>query len=80
MNIQKANDDGEPTGTAGVPMLDILKLDVHNACVVVTRYFGGIKLGGGGLIRAYSGAVRDVIYDVGRRTTRSSTMYSNTEL
>lgn len=39
MNIQKANDDGEPTGTAGVPMLDILKkLDVHNACVVVTRY------------------------------------------
>ena len=54
MNIQKANDDGEPTGTAGVPMLDILKKssDVHNACVVVTRYFGGIKLGGGGLIRA----------------------------
>ncbi len=59
MNIQKANDDGEPTGTAGVPpMLDILKkLDVHNACVVVTELFGGIKLGGGGLIRAYSGAV-----------------------
>ena len=62
MNIQKANDDGEPTGTAGVPMLDILKkLDVHNACVVVTRYFGGIKLGGGGLIRAYSGAVRAIV-------------------
>ena len=51
MNIQKANDDGEPTGTAGIPMLEILKkLDIHNACVVVTRYFGGIKLGGGGLI------------------------------
>ena len=67
MNIQKANDDGEPSGTAGVPMLEILKkLDVHNACVVVTRYFGGIKLGGGGLIRAYSGAVRDVIHDLGR--------------
>lgn len=67
MNIQKANDDGEPSGTAGVPMLDILKkLEIHNACVVVTRYFGGIKLGGGGLIRAYSGAVRDVIYDIGR--------------
>lgn len=67
MNIQKANDDGEPSGTAGVPMLEILKkLDIHNACVVVTRYFGGIKLGGGGLIRAYSGAVRDVIYDIGR--------------
>lgn len=67
MNIQKANDDGEPSGTAGVPMLDILKkLETHNVCVVVTRYFGGIKLGGGGLIRAYSGAVRDVIYDIGR--------------
>ena len=67
MNIQKANDDGEPSGTAGIPMLEILKkLDVHDVCVVVTRYFGGIKLGGGGLIRAYSGAVRDVIYDAGR--------------
>ncbi|WP_270892725.1 YigZ family protein [Staphylococcus saprophyticus] len=67
MNIQKANDNGEPSGTAGVPMLDILKkLEIHNACVVVTRYFGGIKLGGGDLIRAYSGAVRDVIYDIGR--------------
>ncbi|OLS04597.1 ABC transporter [Staphylococcus epidermidis] len=66
MNIQKANDDGEPSGTAGVPMLEILKkLDLHDVCVVVTRYFGGIKLGGGGLIRAYSGAVRDVIYDIG---------------
>ncbi|MDG0843029.1 YigZ family protein [Staphylococcus equorum] len=71
MNIQKANDDGEPSGTAGIPMLDILKkLDIHNAAVVVTRYFGGIKLGGGGLIRAYSGAVRDVIYDIGRVALR----------
>ncbi|MEY8626754.1 YigZ family protein [Staphylococcus equorum] len=71
MNIQKANDDGEPSGTAGVPMLDILKkLEIHNAAVVVTRYFGGIKLGGGGLIRAYSGAERDVIYDIGRVAMR----------
>lgn len=71
MNIQKANDDGEPSGTAGVPMLDILKkLEIHDAAVVVTRYFGGIKLGGGGLIRAYSGAVRDVIYDIGRVALR----------
>ena len=47
-------------------MLEILKkLEIHNVCVVVTRYFG-IKLGAGGLIRAYSGAVRDVIYDMGR--------------
>ncbi len=66
MNIQKANDDGEPSGTAGIPMLEILKKqEIHNVCVVVTRYFGGIKLGAGGLIRAYSGAVRDVIYDIG---------------
>lgn len=71
MNIQKANDDGEPSGTAGVPMLDILKkLEIHDAAVVVTRYFGGIKLGGGGLIRAYSGAVRDVIYEIGRVALR----------
>lgn len=73
MNIQKANDDGEPSGTAGVPMLEIFKkLEIHNACVVVTRYFGGIKLGGGGLIRAYSGAVRDVIYDIGRVELREA--------
>ena len=73
MNIQKANDDGEPSGTAGIPMLEILKkLEIHNVCVVVTRYFGGIKLGAGGLIRAYSGAVRDVIYDMGRVELREA--------
>lgn len=53
-NIQKANDDGEPSGTAGVPMLEVLKKQgLKDTVVVVTRYFGGIKLGGGGLIRAY---------------------------
>lgn len=73
MNIQKANDDGEPSGTAGIPMLEILKkLEIHNVCVVVTRYFSGIKLGAGGLIRAYSGAVRDVIYDIGRVELREA--------
>ncbi|RNM20760.1 YigZ family protein [Staphylococcus epidermidis] len=73
MNIQKANDDGEPSGTAGIPMLEILKkLEIHNVCVVVTRYFGGIKLGAGGLIRAYSGAVHDVIYDMGRVELREA--------
>lgn len=52
--IQKANDDGEPTGTAGVPMLEVLKKQgLKDTAVVVTRYFGGIKLGAGGLIRAY---------------------------
>lgn len=53
-NIQKANDDGEPSGTAGFPMLEVLKKQgLKDTTVVVTRYFGGIKLGGGGLIRAY---------------------------
>ena len=48
-NIQKANDDGEPSGTAGVPMLEVLKKrQLKNTAVVVTRYFGGIKLGAGG--------------------------------
>lgn len=52
--IQKANDDGEPSGTAGVPMLDVLKKQhLKDTVVVVTRYFGGVKLGAGGLVRAY---------------------------
>lgn len=54
---QKANDDGEPSGTAGVPMLEVLKKrELKDTVVVVTRYFGGIKLGAGGLIRAYTQA------------------------
>ncbi|MFB1049923.1 YigZ family protein [Paraliobacillus sp. JSM ZJ581] len=53
--IQKANDDGEPSGTAGVPILEVLKKkELKDTAVVITRYFGGIKLGAGGLIRAYS--------------------------
>ena len=56
--IQKSNDDGEPSGTAGRPMLDVLKKSgITNTVVVVTRYFGGIKFGASGLIRAYSHAV-----------------------
>ncbi|AYC28931.1 YigZ family protein [Paenisporosarcina cavernae] len=59
-NIQKANDDGEPSGTAGVPMLEVLKKQgLQDVVVVVTRYFGGIKLGGGGLIRAYGKSVTE---------------------
>lgn len=54
-NIQRYSDDGEPSGTAGVPVLDvILKNGLVDVCVVVTRYFGGILLGAGGLVRAYS--------------------------
>lgn len=54
-NIQRFNDDGEPSGTAGIPMLEVIKKeDLRNVVLVATRYFGGIKLGGGGLIRAYT--------------------------
>lgn len=54
-NITRYSDDGEPQGTAGVPVLDVLqKRGLTDVCVVVTRYFGGILLGGGGLVRAYS--------------------------
>jgi uncharacterized YigZ family protein len=65
-NIQKANDDGEPSGTAGVPMLEVLKKQgLKDTVVVVTRYFGGIKLGGGGLIRAYGRATTEGIASTG---------------
>lgn len=54
-SIQRFNDDGEPSGTAGIPALEVIKKEeLRNVVVVVTRYFGGIKLGGGGLIRAYT--------------------------
>ena len=58
--LQRCSDDGEPQGTAGRPMLDVLLGEqVHNAAVVVTRYFGGTLLGTGGLVRAYSKAVQE---------------------
>lgn len=64
--IQKANDDGEPSGTAGVPMLEVLKKrDLKDTVVVVTRYFGGIKLGAGGLIRAYGKSTSEGLNAVG---------------
>lgn len=55
MNIQRYSDDGEPQGTAGIPTLEVIKKeDLRDIVVVVTRYFGGIKLGAGGLVRAYT--------------------------
>lgn len=59
---ERFSDDGEPSGTAGVPILDILRGEkLQNVLVVVTRYFGGILLGTGGLVKAYSGATKDAI-------------------
>lgn len=64
--IKRSSDDGEPSGTAGVPMLTVLEKNaLTNIVVVVTRYFGGIKLGAGGLIRAYAGSVANAIKELG---------------
>ena len=64
--IKRTSDDGEPSGTAGVPMLGVMENhQVTNVCFVVTRYFGGIKLGAGGLIRAYAGSVALAIKEIG---------------
>lgn len=61
--IQRSNDNGEPSGTAGLPMLDALnKSNIRNCCACVVRYYGGIKLGAGGLIRAYSKSVSEAIH------------------
>ena len=60
--VEKSSDDGEPSGTAGGPMLNILqKRDLVNVVVIVTRYFGGILLGTGGLVRAYSDVTQNAI-------------------
>lgn len=62
MNLQKYSDDKEPSGTAGIPVLEILKKEsITNAVVVITRYFGGTKLGAGGLLRAYGRAAKSCL-------------------
>lgn len=75
--IERCSDDGEPSGTAGRPMLDLLVgAGVHDALAVVTRYFGGVLLGTGGLVRAYSAATKEALQkcdirekEAGYRTT-----------
>lgn len=67
--VQKASDDGEPGGTAGVPMLQmLLRREVRYVVAVVTRYYGGVKLGAGGLIRAYGGVVGEALDALGTVT------------
>lgn len=68
-SVQKASDDGEPGGTAGVPMLQMLtRREVRYVAAVVTRYYGGVKLGAGGLIRAYGGVVGEALDALGTIT------------
>lgn len=68
-SVQKASDDGEPGGTAGAPMLQMLmRREVRYTAAVVTRYYGGVKLGAGGLIRAYGGVVGETLDLVGTLT------------
>ena len=64
--VQRESDNGEPSGTAGVPILESLQMaKLHNVVAVVTRYFGGIKLGAGGLIRAYSNVTTEAVHHAG---------------
>jgi len=64
--IERMSDDGEPSGTAGSPILNVLQQqELQNVAVVVTRYFGGIKLGAGGLIRAYSSTTAEAVKEIG---------------
>lgn len=63
---QRSSDDGEPSGTAGMPMLEVLRRrELTDTLAVVTRYFGGVMLGAGGLIRAYGGAVSEALDMIG---------------
>lgn len=65
-DVQRSNDDGEPSGTAGAPMLEVLRgRGVSDVVAVVTRYFGGVLLGAGGLVRAYSDSVRAALDEAG---------------
>lgn len=72
-NISRHSDDGEPGGTAGAPMLEVLsKEGLTDVCCVVTRYFGGILLGAGGLVRAYSNGVKIAVDAAGIKELRTA--------
>ena len=69
--VERYSDDGEPQGTAGQPMLNVFQREgVTNVCCVVTRYFGGILLGAGGLVRAYTRSAKDALDAAGRSVVR----------
>lgn len=74
--VQRSNDDGEPSGTAGAPMLEVLRgREVTDVVAVVTRWFGGVLLGAGGLVRAYSDAVRAALDEAGTVERRLSALF-----
>lgn len=78
-NIQRSSDDGEPSGTAGMPILEVLRKEgLTNTVVVVTRYFGGIMLGAGGLIRAYTQGCTDAIKAAGIMKLKPYSIYDIT--
>lgn len=75
-NIEKANDDGEPSKTAGAPILDVIKKqNLVNVLIVVTRYFGGTLLGTGGLVRAYSTSAIEAINNAGLKEINLKNLY-----
>ena len=75
--IERSSDDGEPSGTAGRPMLDVISGNgIRDVLVVVTRYFGGVKLGPGGLVRAYQTAVSDALTNAELTNVKSGIRYT----
>lgn len=75
-SIEKCSDNGEPSGTAGKPMLEVIKkMELKNVLVIVVRYFGGVKLGAGGLNRAYGDTAKQVLTKSGRAQYESCNNY-----
>jgi uncharacterized YigZ family protein len=77
--IQRSSDDGEPSGTAGIPILEVLRKEgLSNTSIVVTRYFGGIMLGAGGLVRAYTQGAADAVKAAGIMRLQPYSIYNAT--